>query len=267
MWQSKNLFNDVILKGFFVSSIFLFSQSQGRCVELELPQASPSDLEVLHGALPANVSGLSFTRPDLKAPQRGPVRFHSVSSPTHVAEHLGTLGDRMLNASQPLAALRFFDLATRMNSDLVFHLKRAEALLPLGRLEEAQREIDYVLRYNPENAGALFLKGRIALHQERYVDAVPFFKRAEIFAENENQRIMASAYLRFARIYQDRDQLHLRNLAPNDYVVEIKQLQSTSRQLHDEVQGSAIAPLQGMEVHLEALENLFSSWLRELSAS
>ncbi len=250
-----------------MSSIFLFSQSQGRCVELELPQASPSDLEVLHGALPANVSGLSFTRPDLKAPQQGSVKFHSVSSPRHVAEHLGTLGDRMLNASQPLAALRFFDLATRMSVDLVFHLKRAEALLLLGRLEEAQKETDYVLRYNPENSGVLFLKGRIALHKERYADAAQFFKRAETFAENDSQRVTASAYLRFARIYQDRDQLHLRNLAPNDYVVEIRQLQSASCQLRNEVQGSTIAPLQGMGVHLEALENLFSNWLRELSTN
>lgn len=249
-----------------MASIFLYSQNQGRCVELKVPEASPSDLAQLTGVLPRNVSGLSFTQPDFVAGSQGKVRVHSVSSPRHVAQHLGVLGDRMLQASQTLAALRFYDLALRIGAEAPLQMKRAEALFNLGRVEEARREVENILRRDLKNGEAYFLRGKIALHQERYAEAVRYFGNAEYhFSKEPEKRQLAGVYLRFSKIYQDRDQLHLRDLSPSDYVVAIQQLQARSELLRQELQGFSNPHAEALALHLDALENLFSNWLRELS--
>ncbi len=249
-----------------MSSIFVFSQNQGRCVELEIPDASSSDLDALNGALPSNISGLSFSRPELAQRGQGAVKFHSVSSPNHVAGHLATLGDRMLQAAQPLAALRFYDLSVRLRPDSISHLRRADALLNLGRVDDAKAESELVLKNNPRNASALLLRGRVELQKEHYSEAVSYFRNAVLSSRTEEEKESALAYARFAKIYQDRDQLHLKDLSPQDYVFEIEQLQSRVRSLRGQIQASEDPTLQGMATHLDALDNLFSNWLRELSA-
>jgi len=232
-----------------------------------MPEGSAPAIAQLDQVLPRNVSGLSFNPPEFVDSPASKVRVYSVSSPGHVAQHLGVLGDRMLDASQALAALRFYDLALRVGPESGLQTKRAEALFCLGRIEEAQRELLQFLRKEPRDAEALFWMGRISLHQEQYEDASRYFRQASgSLAEGRELRQVCELYSRFAQIYKDRDQLHLRNLSPSDYVVEIQQLQTRVHGLQEEVEGSAHALLQGMAVHLEGLENLFASWLRELQA-
>jgi len=251
-----------------VGSLFLYSERQGRCVELKVPEASSSDLAQLHGSLPNNVTGLSLSKPEVKASENGKVRYHSISTPNHVSEHLKTLGEKLLGAAQPLAALNFFDLAYRISFDSSLPLKRAEALLALGRIEEANREVQEILRSRPPNAFALFLGGRIALYQEKYSEALRYFSQArEACAPMEGLEEVATCYIYFTEIFRDRDQLHTRNLAPQDYAVEIEQLRARVLALKTQTQKSSHPQVRGMEVHLDALENLFSSWLRELSTS
>lgn len=237
-------------------------------MELKVPEASASDLAALDRTLPPNVSGLSFAQPEFVGASKGKVRVHSVSSPRHVAQHLGVLGDRLMDASQAVAALSFYDLALRIGHQPSLHVKRAEALFHLGRMEETQRELKAALEQDPQNTEALFWKGRVALHQERHGEAVQCFTQANDLSliENEWKQINV-AYLRFAQIYHERDQLHLRNLKPKDYVVEIEQLQSKVQSLRQEIQSASRSTLLGMEMHLDALENLFKSWLRELQSA
>ncbi len=233
-----------------------------------MPGASASDLERLDQALPSNVSGLSFAQPEFVSASQGKVRVHSVSSPQHVARHLGVLGDRLLDASQAFAALNFYDLALRIGHEPSLLIKRAEALFHLGRMEEAQRELFSALEIEPKNAEALFWMGRVALHRERHEEAVRYFSRVQkVTSHTPDWQEVARTYLQFASIYQERDQLHLRNLKPRDYVLEIEKLRTKAQDLRQEVCSARQAHLQGMALHLDALENLFSSWLRELQSN
>lgn len=250
-----------------MSSIFLFSQNQGRCVELSVPKASSVDMERLHGALPHNVTGISFTRPELEGSATGKVHYHSVSSPRHVSEHLMLLGDKMMNASQASAALGFYELALRIDSEASLHLKRGEALFNLGRVEEAQREVAELLKRDSQCGEAFYWMGKITMHKERYEEAVRYFAKAEEILSSKNElKKISGLYQRFAKIYQDRDQLHLKELSTQNYVLEIKKLQKRLADLREQIQLVQSPLFQGMEIHLEALDNLFSNWLRELSA-
>lgn len=254
-----------------MGSIFLYSNRSGQCVELKVPEATPSDLARLHGALPRNVTGLSFTRPTLThsgGGGGGGAHFHAVSSPARVSEHLTAVGEKMLRAGQALAALRFFDLAGRLQQRESLSLLRAEALVAVGRMDEAQGEANRFLRLKPEEGRAHFLLGKVYLHQERYEEARRHFTLARRFLpETDPQRGALQGYLEFNQIYLDRDALHTRDLGREDYVQEIENLRSRALALRSVVQTSPSPDLRGMEPHLDHLDNLFQSWLRELAAN
>ena len=62
-----------------------------------------------------------------------------------------------------------------MQSDL---LSQAFEQARLGRLDEAEKLLEYVLAANADSAPANHLMGAIRLHQDRAEDALPFVKRA-----------------------------------------------------------------------------------------
>lgn len=237
------------------------------CVELNTPEINPSDLVNLQGLLPRNLKGISFSRPPLENAGDGGVAFRSESRKSYVSRYMVDVGQKLLGLGQAQGALRFFDMASRLGPDAEVNLLRSRALVSLGRMDEAHREIDRILRWQPSNGLAHFLLGRIYLNRNDYQSAERYFRTALAQTpEGHELRPVVQAYLEFNQVFQDRDALYGRNLSPQDYAREIQNLQTRVLEFKARIQTSAHAEVRGMEPHLDTLDKLFQHWLAEMGS-
>jgi tetratricopeptide (TPR) repeat protein len=248
-----------------VGSIFLFSERNGMCVELKASEIGTRDLVDLQGLLPRNLKGISFNRPSLPQAERTPELFRSESRGPHVSRYLTDVGQKLLTVGQPQGALRFFDLALRVRPEPETALLRAKTLVALGRMDEAHREVDRFLRWQPINGLGFYLLGRIYMARNDFQSTEQYLRRADRFLpDGDPQREVVRTYLDFNRLFLDRDALYGRNLSPHEYIREITQLQTRVRGFKSRIQANPHPEIQGMEPHLDTLDKLFQRWLDEI---
>jgi tetratricopeptide (TPR) repeat protein len=252
-----------------VSSIFLYSDQIGKCIELESDKITPTDLVDLQSALPRDLRGISFNKPAPAQAPQSQFNFRSEARQSHVSRYLVEVAEKLLKLDQSSGALRVLELAQKVErapQDPRLSLLRAEALLGVGRIDEAYPEIQRFLRWQPSDARAHFLLGRIYLQREDYQMAQRYFKMAKAFLPKEAVlRESVERFIEFNKIFLDRDALHTRNLSSHEYVHEIEQLRQRVHQLKAQIQTSPHAEVQGMEPHLDNLDKLFQCWLQEMA--
>jgi tetratricopeptide (TPR) repeat protein len=177
------------------------------------------------------------------------------------------VGEKLLGMDQPLGALRFFDLSLKVHQETEVSLLRSKALVALGRIGEAEQELNRFLQAEPQNGQAYFLFGRIYLSRNDYQAAERYFRWAQaLFPEGDSQRSVASAYLGFNQLFLDRDALYARDLSPGDYVREIENLTHQVVEFKAQVLASSHEEVRGMEPHLETMVKLFQHWRAEIIA-
>jgi tetratricopeptide (TPR) repeat protein len=248
-----------------LGSIYLYSEKNHKCVELQASQIQTSDLVGLQGLLPRNLQGIQFTKPSPGESEI--ILFHSESRQPYVSKYLMDVGQKLMGLGQPLGALRLFDLALRVRQDPKISLLRAESLVGLGRMEEAKKEIDRFLRWQPNNGTAHYLLGRIYLNRDDYRVAEGYFRVSlSEMGPMDGRRDTIKAYLEFNQIYLDRDGLYSRNLSAQEYVTEIQTLRNRVRVQKAKVLEHPDREVRGMEPHLDHLDKTFERWMVEIAA-
>ena len=79
---------------------------------------------------------------------------------------------------------------------LTFHLLRGDAYLKLNDLNNANKDIDYTLQINANNANAHFLKGIILREKKRYFEALECFDKAIRINSDESEYYYQRAKLK-----------------------------------------------------------------------
>ena len=248
-----------------MGSIYLYSEKNHTCVELNASEIQTSDLVGLQGLLPRNLQGIQFTKPS--PGEREVILFHSESRQPYVSKYLMDVGQKLMGLGQPLGALRLFDLALRVRQDPQISLLRSETLVGLGRMEEAKKEIDRFLRWQPRNGLAQYLLGRIYLNRDDYRVAEGYFRMALTqFNTEDPRRETVKAYIEFNQIYLDRDALYSRNLSAQEYVSEIQILRNRAQAHKAKILEHPDREVRGMEPHLDHLDKTFERWMVEIAA-
>jgi len=248
-----------------LGSIFFYSEKNHKCLEVKDPQIQTSDLVDLQGLLPRNLQGICFAKPTPATSEV--ILFHSESRQPYVSKYLMDVGQKLLGLGQPLGALRLFDLALRIRHDPQVALLRSETLVGLGRMEEAKKDIDRFLRWQPRNGLAHYLLGRIFLNRDDYRTAEGYFRMALAQLGSEDpRRETVKAYLEFNQIYLDRDALYSRNLSAQEYVSEIQILRKQVQVHRTKILEHPDREVRGMEPYLDHLDKTFEGWLVEIAA-
>ncbi|GEM_PF-1884279 len=248
-----------------MSSIFLFSERQKKCVELKIRGLDPAELVTLQGLLPRHLRGVSFVKPAMASDVSKEVLFHSETREPQVARYLGEVSVRLLEVGQPLGALRFLDLSLRLRKDAERSLLRTEILISLGRIDEAFSEVDRFLKWQRHHGWAHYLLGRVYLGQSHYQAAQESFQNAmALLPKQDSRRKIIENYIQFNQIYLDRDSLYGKNLKTTDYVAEIRILRKRCHAFKKQVAQSAHREVRGMEPYLDQLEKLFECWMEEM---
>lgn len=248
-----------------MGSIYLYSEKSHQCLELKAPEIRSTDLVDLQGLLPPNIKGIEFEKPSTGVGDS--LLFHSESRQTFVTKYLMDVGQKLVGIGQPLSALRFFDMAMRVRQDPQASLLKAETLFVIGRVDEAQKEVDRFLRGQPHNGPAHYLLGRIHLYRNDYRGAEISLRSALKGIPSEDaSREVIETFLEFNQIYLDRDALYSRDLTTQDYVSEIQNLQTRAQTLKAQILNHPDREVRGMEPHLEQLDKVFERWLVEIVA-
>jgi tetratricopeptide (TPR) repeat protein/tRNA A-37 threonylcarbamoyl transferase component Bud32 len=108
------------------------------------------------------------------------------------------LGHLKLEAGEPAAALKDFDVALEVKPGYQpAQQRRAEALLELGRDEEAGREMDRCLAAGRGGPEAYVTRGLIWVRQQRYPEAVEAYTQALVRKKDgETLKLRGRLYLR-----------------------------------------------------------------------
>jgi predicted Zn-dependent protease len=120
--------------------------------------------------------------------------------------HLVTrVGDLYLGHNEVGEATKWRERAVAIaphHDDLLLWL--ADCYLRLGRSEEAQREIDLVMKRNPRNSEALIIAAMAAVRQHRLDDAVTYLERAHAVkpGDGEVEALLARVRAQAARAAQ-----------------------------------------------------------------
>ena len=248
-----------------MGSIYLYSERSHQCLELKAREIHPSDLVDLQGLLPRNLKGIQFAKPSVEGGES--FLFHSETRQSYVTKYLTDVGQKLMGLGQPLGALRFFDLALRVRQDPQVAVLRAETLFGLGRIEEAQKEVERFLRWQPQNGPAHYLLGRIHLYRNDYRGAEFSLRRAlHVLSSDDPRRGAVKVYLEFNQIYLDRDSLYSRDLTTQDYVSEIQNLRQRAQALKTQILDHSDRDVRGMEPHLDSLDKVFERWVVEIVA-
>ena len=236
------------------------------CVELDSPQIATHDLVRLQEALPKNLRGISFEPPEVLASSEFQIKSERRES--QVSQYMIKTAEKLLVEHQPLAALHFLDLAKRVQHSPSLALLRAQTLVRLGRIDEAQSEITHFLKHSPSHSTVSLLQGRIAMSRNDYEGAHRHFLSAMALSpQPSSDRGVAQVFLAFNQIFRDRDGLYALSLNPQRLTQSIQQLLQRVRNFRSQIQASALPEIQGMQPHLDALERLFESWLHEMAVS
>ena len=100
------------------------------------------------------------------------------AAPTH-ADSLHMLGVLALQSGQPQAAVACIDQAIAVKpSAAIYHVNRANALLAMGRLDEAMRSCREALRFKPNSAEAQQALGHVMSDLGRPEEAVAAYTEA-----------------------------------------------------------------------------------------
>ena len=207
------------------TSIFLFSETSKKCVELKTSAITPSDLVDLQRLLPRNLKGVSFHKPDEE------FIFRSEARELYVSKYLTEVGQSLLNLGEPLGALRFFDFSLKIenNPNLKFLLLRAKALLEIGQVDEAFTDVKRVLKEEPENGLAHFILGKVYLYRNDYQKANHSFEKVfSILPKEDSHSEFSRRYIELNQLFIQRDSLYARNLSSKEWIQEIEFLREKS---------------------------------------
>lgn len=251
-----------------MASIFVYNRSRGQYVELNTPNITEDDIQSLQACLPRGVEGLTFSAPN-PTPGNGADHFLVESKESRVAEYCKTIGKKLEAMQQVRGAIKFYDLAFRLNKNLEIMLMTASLLGQHGHVDQADRLINLYLQKCPDSAEAFFIRGKLALSRSDYDEARLSFLNAQKKIKLDNVEHIAlykqlSVYERFVGIYLDRDQLFTRDLPQEQCVLEIKKLRDRTHQLLEEISKSPQKELQGMQFFLENQQQIFEKWLSEM---
>jgi len=248
-----------------MASIYLYSENNGRCVELKFSKVQPGELLQLQSFLPSKIKGLSFNQAPAQLgckilqyniENRGPV----------VAKYLSELGEKLLTLGQPLGALYFFDFSNREEKSPYTPLWKARALVALGRMEEALKEVNAFNEFKPHDGLAYFLLARIYLNRDDYQKAETYFEKSiQLLKEKSTDYKICKLYQSFNQLFIDRDSLYSRNLSTNEYLLEIKQLKKQIAALKAEVLAFKHSEVLGMQAYLDSFDKLLDRWVDELT--
>ncbi len=221
-------------------SIFLFSESSRKCVELKTSVITPSDLVSLQRILPRNLKGVSFHRPtlNLEEDENSDFAFHAETRDPYVSKYLAQVGKSLLSLGEPLGALRFFDFSLKVenNPNLNFQLLRSKALMEVGQIDEAATIIDQLVKENPENGFAQFLLAKIFFYQNNYLSSVNYFEKAKLFLSKEDPyHYFSEVHILINQLFLERDSLYAKNLTVTDLIQEIEILKEKVVQLKSNI--------------------------------
>lgn len=250
-----------------MSSIYFYSEDQTRCVELKTPAISPADLVHLQEILPRQLKGVSFNKPEpLESSPPSKTLFYSESREFLISKYLIQIGETLLKSGEPLGALHFFELSERIDENKTphFRLLRAEAMIGVGQMEEAEEEIQRFLSDHPQNSLSAFLLGRIALQRNHYAEAKDYFQEAKNLHSEGTLNDLLSLHIEFSEIYLDRDLLYSKNLSPFEYRLEIESLLQRTSRLRSKTEQTKHPEAKALTIYLDNLEKLFESWLNQI---
>lgn len=254
-----------------MASIFVYNRSRGHYVELATPHITEEDIHTLKACLPRGVEGLAFAPPPSGSTQ-GVDHFLVENKDSRVAEYCKTIGKKLEAMQQVRGAVKFYDLAFRLNKNLEIMLMTATLLGQHGHVDQADRLVNLYLQKCPDSAEAFFVRGKLALSRSDYEEAKVAFQNAQKKIRLDKVDHIAlykqlSIYERFVGIYLDRDQLFTRDLPPDQCIAEIKRLSERTGELLKEISENPQKEQQGMQFFLENQQQIFKKWLVEMEPS
>ena len=255
-----------------MASIFVYNRSRGQYVELTTPHITDEDIYTLKACLPKGVEGLAFSPPSNASEGKVSDHFLVENKDSRVAEYCKTIGKKLEAMQQVRGAVKFYDLAFRLNKNLEIMLMTASLLGQHGHVDQADRLVNLYLQKCPDSAEAFFVRGKLALSRSDYDEAKVAFQNAQKKIKLDKVEHIAlykqlSIYERFVGIYLDRDQLFTRDLPQEQCVNEIKKLEVRTGELLREIISNPQKELQGMQFFLENQAQIFKKWLAEMDPS
>lgn len=254
-----------------MASIFIYNRARGKCVELNSPQIVDEDIAQLQSSLPSNLEGIAFVAP--KDSFENTLKEVFVEDrETRVAEYLKNIGRKLEQLHQASGAIRFYDLAYRLNQNSDVLMMKARVLSQYGQADQAQKLLSNFVQQHPDSPAAYFMFGKLALSRADYADAHRHFNEAKsrIRENNIEHRTLLEVlhfYERFVGIYLERDRLFNRDLSPEALMDEIRRLRSRTQALTaDILSDTTKSELQGMQFFLETQDRIFEKWLSEMGA-
>lgn len=251
-----------------MASIFVYNRSRGKYVELTTPHITEEDIHTLQSCLPRGVEGIAFSPPS-PVPENGSDHFLVENKDARVAEYCKTIGKKLEAMQQVRGAVKFYDLAFKLNKNVEIMLMTANLLGQHGHIDQADRLINLYLQKCPDSAEAFFIRGKLALSRSDYEEARLSFINAQKKIKLDKIEHIAlykqlSLYERFVAIYMDRDQLFTRDLPQDHCIQEIKNLRDRTGELIQEFGQHPQKELQGMQFFLETQRQIFEKWLAEM---
>lgn len=252
-----------------MASIFIYNIKGGKCVELNTPRINEEDITELKSLLPSNLEGLSFESPLDRFEEETITEVRVEDRESRISEYLKGIGTKLQQLKQVPVALRFYDLAFRVNPSIDVLLMKAQALANSGQIEKAEKLLNRYAKECPDRPEPYFFFGKHALGRADYEQAKTYFEDAQnrirsSNVEHRNLQDLLDAYKRFVSIYLDRDQLFTRDLSPDDCIKEIIRLRQRTKVLITDIRSQNKNELDGMIFFLDTQDKIFEKWLEEM---
>lgn len=255
-----------------MASIYVCSQrnpEHPRILELRHESILQKDIDRIQQQWPKGLIGIYFEAPLEQFPDPSKVDIVYESADDRVALYMMGIADKLKHLGQLSCAFQFYDLANAIHGNPYTTLAKARVLFDMGQLARAEQLLDDFLKFSPQEAEALYLKGRFKFSLNDYEGAKHYFKQAMQFlnqrnVENLNVKIPIKVFLEFTQLVLARDRLHTYNYTSVQYSKAITILKERSVELFTQVQNSKNQEIKGIGFSLEHLIKTFENWEYEL---
>ncbi len=250
-----------------MASIYLYNKN--RCLELNNPRIEEEDIKRLKSVLPSHLEGIAFVPPENATEPLTSREYKTESQEVRVADYLKNIGNKLEQLHQVKGAVRFYDLAFRLNPNGDLLLMKARALSQHGEAEQADQLLNQYLKRDPLDPKPYVMLGKMAFGRSDYQVSKRYFEKALERARGTSVNAkdlgeVIQFYLKIIGIYLDRDQLFSRSLSSHECLIEIQSLHQRTQSFFKELKQSNNSEVQGLEFYVEGLEKTFEKWVEEM---